>query len=575
MKSASYRVMHRWTMLLVHSIDMNELTQLQSSLSHVFHEALSTSLGWEDLKSVKRLQEINGKLDGLSSAPTNASINQVVAAYRSSQRVTTFRELKYLCYGLATRIQDDWVLLGDDKLRGDLLADIERLGESRQRLRCFQALLSSYFSFSRYDEQTTKEAFAGWEILRDWLARQRTQFALDGRNGKIRLPNWFVALTKHENLLTNNPCHRYGEDMLHGNNSKIEEARQCLGILADSWVMEETILSQVRAAAEFGDDPFKSHLENLLKLVQGQTEVKVSPLLKLRAVAILISRYACCASKLEQPVLRDVAVSSIGNPWLRKMEWDAWVKTPDGQPDTAAREMVNGWLKRRLITDFFDLLSTDGKAVQRRLKYWLRFESAIEDLWFVLGSDACHKAKYDPRYKEVQNRTDKKNWLRLVGESDSANNAFVMRIGNKLIVAFGLTNNACFMYSASHAPFSLDSGQISESRLKIYNSNNIGNKYSHSGSWEDKFDSAIRSNIEHHSTIAKTANIPPLTVQVAAHKFTYVEQYVKKFAITTDNKIDVGGAFWVLIQKGKHPKIDQDLESWGFKYKPERGWWKQ
>ncbi|MFA6920935.1 MAG: EH signature domain-containing protein [Gallionella sp.] len=549
---------------------MNELAQLQSSLSHVFCEVLSTSLSWENLKSVKRLQEINGKLDGLSSAPTNTSINEVVAAYRSSQRVTTFRELKYLCYGFATRMQDDWVLLGNDKLRGDLLVDVERLSESRQRLRCFQALLSSYFSFSRYDEQTTKEAFAGWEILRDWLARQRTQFALDGRNGKIRLPNWFIALTKHENLLTNNPCHRYGEDMLHGNNSKIEEARQCLGILTDSWVMEETILSQVRAAAEFGDDPFKSHLENLLKLVQGQTEVKVSPLLKIRAVALLVSRYALCTSKLEHPALRDAAVSIVGNPWLKRMAWDAWVKKIDGQPDSEAREMVNGWLKRRLITDFFAVLSEDGQADQRRLNYWLRFEPAIEDLWLALGPDAMRNRSQP--YRELRERSVGR-LLRLDNSGPSNNNAFIMRIGNCLIVEFGITGNACYLYHLQPVPFDLNANSIHLSALK---NKKLGVPHNHVAiGWENNFDQAICPKVGYRPSFSNAPTNPTIPSQVAGHNFSYVDQYVKKFAIRTENNRGAGGAFWVLTQKGKHPEIDRNLESWGFKYKPERGWWKQ
>ena len=59
-----------------------------------------------------------------------------------------------------------------------------------------------------------------------------------------------------------------------------------------------------------------------------------------------------------------------------------------GKPDDEAREMILGWLRRRLIKDFFELLSEDRAAEPRRLNYWLRFEPAIEDMWFVLGSQA-------------------------------------------------------------------------------------------------------------------------------------------------------------------------------------------
>jgi len=70
-------------------------------------------------------------------------------------------------------------------------------------------------------------------------------------------------------------------------------------------------------------------------------------------------------------------VGIVGNPWLRRANWDAWVVDARGKPDDQSREMVNGWLKRRLITDFLVLLVVDGTCDGRRVDYWLRFDSAI------------------------------------------------------------------------------------------------------------------------------------------------------------------------------------------------------
>jgi hypothetical protein len=95
-------------------------------------------------------------------------------------------------------------------------------------------------------------------------------------------------------------------------------------------------------------------------------------------------RYARIPSKPEHILLRDAAVAHIGNPWLKKSVWDAFVLDERGNPDDAAREMVYGWLKRRLISDFFELMSADGSGDTRRLNYWLRFEPFVEDMWFAL-----------------------------------------------------------------------------------------------------------------------------------------------------------------------------------------------
>lgn len=552
---------------------MSELIQLQSLLANIFCEVLPVSTNWENSKAINKLQAINQELDGISSTPSSASIAQVVAAYRRSQKVASFHDLKYVCYGAAMQMQDGWCVLGDDKLRDKLLADVERIDESRRSFRCFQALLSSYFAFARYDEQTLKDAQTGWKILRDWLARQRAQFQRDGGNKKLRQPGWFAVLTKHENLLTDKPCDRYGADMLRGDSSNLEEARQGLGIPSDSWVMEEAILSQMKAAVALGDDPFKTHLNPLLRLALGQTEVKVSDLLKRHAIALLISRYARCVGKPEQPALRDAAVAVIGNPWLKRTTWDAWVKIASEQPDDEAREMVNGWLTRRLITDFFELLSADGQADQRRLNYWLRFVPVIEGTpWLALGPDALRNNSQP--YRDLRERA-KGRLLRLENPGASSNNAFIMKMGEWLIVEFGMTGNACYVYPATPMPFSLGGVAISSHDLR---DKIRGDRLLHKdglNSWESNFDQTICPKVEYPASTASRQTTQPRKVQAASHKFSYVEQYVKKFSLRTENNRVAGGAFWVLTQKGKHTEVDRNLESWGFKYKENRGWWKQ
>ncbi len=308
----------------------------------------------------------------------------------------------------------------------------------------------------------------------------------------------------------------------------------------------------------------------MLKLILGQTDLEVSPLLKRRAIALLISRYVRCESKPEHPVLRDEAVSVIGNPWLKRSSWDAWVKNTDEQPDNEAREMVNGWLKRRLIKDFFDVLSEDGNADQRRLKYWLRFETVIEDLWLVLGPAAMQNMSKP--YQDLRERAVGR-LLSLENSGPSNNNAFIMRMGDWLIVEFGITGNACYVYPCNPAPFVLLGKYVSLYKLK---NKNLGERHNHvANGWENNFDQAICPKVGYLPSIAKASSVTPPTDQVAGHKFSFVEQYVKKFAIKTENNTEAGDAFWVLTQKGLHPKIDRDLESWGFTYKEPHGWWKQ
>ncbi len=568
---------------------MSELSQLQSSLSRILRETLPPSINFENPQAIKELQKINQGLDGIGSVPPIASIEQVVAAYRHSGRIVRFVDLKYSCYGAALPMPDGWCVLHDDKLRARLLLQVEDLEESRKRLRCFQALLSSYFSFARYDEQTLKTAHTGWEILRTWLAQQRTKFQNDGENKKLRLPGWFSILIKHENLLTEKPCDRYGVDILNGDNSSLEEARQGLSISQDSWVMEEIVLSQMKASAHLGDTPFITHLDRLLKIAQGETGVKVSVLLKRRAVAVLVGRYARCASKLEQPVLRDAAVNIIGNPWLKKTAWDAWVKKSDGQPDDEAREMINGWLTQQLLTDFFELLSADGQADQRRLNYWLRFVPAIEGTpWLALGPDALHNNSQ--AYRDLRERA-KGRLLRLENPGASNNNAFIMKMGDWLIVEFGVKGHACYVYPATPTPFSLVTETIS---LNILKSKNKGESFRHADGhklWESNFDETIcqrvkywpeKSFSKHNLHTGPSRNSRPniatsSKIEISNVNFDEVAFWsrITKIGLITKDDRSKGGALWVMIEKNRYPREDQWLETLGFKYKSGRGWWRE
>ena len=552
---------------------MSELAELQSTLARIFREALLTSQSWENQKAVKKLQTINQELDGVFPEPPTASIAIIITEYRRSRKVASYRDLKYVCYGAALHMPDGWCVLGNKKLLDKLLADIEQLDAPRRRFKCFQALLSSYFAFSLHDEQTSDASKVGWEALRNWLERQRVQFQRDGVRNKLQLPNWLAVLKEHANLLTAMPCDRYGKELLRGNGSSIENARRGLSIPSDSWVMEEAILSQMKAAAELRDNPFNSHLDVLLKIAQGHTEVAVSEFLKCRAVAMLVSRYARCASKPEHPVLRDAAVSIIGNPWLKREAWDAWVRNSNDRPDGEAREMVNGWLTRQLITDFFELLSADGQADQRRLNYWLRFVPAIEGTpWLALGPDAMRNNSQP--YRELRERAQGL-LLRLENPGSASNNAFIMKMGKWLIVEFGVTGNACYVYPAKPTPFSLAGVAISLHELK---DKNLGESLRHADGldpWEEIFDQTICPKVGHHPSTTVRQVTQSRTSQSSGHSFSYVEQYVSKLSIRSEDDRGAGGAFWVLTRKGQHPEVDRNLESWGFKYKENRGWWKQ
>ena len=522
------------------------------------------------------------------------SIMSAMVGFRRAGKVEGFRDLKYVCLGIGAVDVQGWSAIADDRLRNRVVELVGAQSEMRRRVRCFQALLSSFWSFPLNGKQTSAESKAGWAELRKWIRAERERIL----KSKEPTPPWFAALTKHISLLSEQPCDGFGAALLRGDSSELRDAMESLAIPSDSWVMEEAVIAQMRAGCAFNDHQFKAILPRLIQISTGREGVDLSEPLRLRSVALLVSRYANCSERPEHMALRDAAVGIVGNPWLRRANWDAWVVDARGKPDDQSREMVNGWLKRRLITDFFELLSVDGAGDSRRVDYWLRFEPAIEDMWFALGVDA--QGRGGEQFIEFRNRA-KGRLLDLDGTTTD-NNAFVMRIGRYLMVEFGAKGNAMYVFEwdAIGQPLlnTLLSGRARASvgihRLK--DSNNVErliHRDSAAQSWEQKFDACLvprigkkpsdqprRSGVIRRGASLDLRSEPPRRAEAVRRgekevfSQTTLLLFAKMHGLRVEDNRSNQGALWVLgVEQPSH--VIAMLEAWGFKCRLPKGWFKE
>jgi hypothetical protein len=600
---------------------MDELIFLEAHLSEIFTTAVQ-DFGKSEaaLPSplTRRVTELKKWVD--NPQPVNKKgIALALDSFRENGFFPTFRDLKHVCFGA------DGVF-GNSRLFNILLTEAQNCETGRQ-FKCFFGLLRSYWAFPLQNETTSGSAREDWKHLGRHLTKRLRE--LD--QAEKRKPAWFQMLQQHTNLLGDNPCDRYGEALLQGDNSEWESVKKGLFIPPDSWVTEEAIIAPIRSAASLGDAAFKKKLEPLLSILEGRAGTSLSKNLSLRCTALLLSRYARCSERPEHPDLRDAALAVIGNPWIKPQAWAAHVRLTNGRPDEEARQMVNGWLKRRLLKDFFEILSDDGVTDQRRLNYWLRFEKAMDDVWIALGSRASDDTRQEVREfrRLAQGRR-----LHLDGGGSPNNNAFIMRIGKWVAVEFGVTGNACYVYPADPQPFMLTSGgRIELVRLK---NKGIGNSYIHNPhGWEEKFDSELyplfgvwptehqnraapatssSSKAQTHSTFhherprakTETAEQSMLfsTSRTPTNDFKdrvlcsdgtctgvigpdgrcktcgkpyfdekAFDQFVKERSLIVSDNRSKGGALWIPPQLGLNGHDKRKLISWGFQFKPGKGWW--
>ncbi len=555
---------------------MNSIDILSQGLK-TFSMGLPTVHPLSDLTEIVRArQQVQRDHDSAGVAADSRTIMAAIAGFRRTGEVDGFRGLKYVCLGVGVIDAKGWCVLGDGKLRRRVSDLVEEQEELRRRLRCFQALLSSFWTFAANDKSTSEEARVGWMELRSWL---RMEFAKLVKSG-MPMPQWFETLGRHAELLTNQPCERFGADLLKGDSSKLNDAMEGLAIPKTSWVLEESVYAQMSAAAALSDLTFKKAMPKLVPIALGHGGVELGEALRIRCVAALVARYAKCDDRPEDMTLRDAAVAIIGNPWLRRANWDAWVVDARSRPDDQAREMINGWLKRRLITDFFELLSVDGTGDPRRVDYWLRFEPFIEDMWFALGADA--QSRRGEHFDDFKSRA--KGRLLDLEDTTAENNAFVMRIGEYLAVEFGAKGNAFFLFKWASIDArlmkTLTSGQL-RAEVSLFNlkAKNHESRLIHMDSarqtWEMKFDAEICPLIGHRPKTIPYKGGRRVSVRTTPDGMTNAAWsfFVKGKGLTVrDNRPD--GALWVL-GASQPADVERQLKAWGFKQRAPRGWFKE
>ncbi|MBI4985624.1 MAG: hypothetical protein HZC24_09870 [Rhodocyclales bacterium] len=376
------------------------------------------------------LEELRRRFDHAAGPAVGAErIARAVAAFRAEGRVAGFVALKHVCLGAAAVDASGACLLAEAPLRERLLELAATVPTRRRQIKCFQCLLRAYWSFPLHGDAVDADALAGLAALRVWLGRRYAELSA----AAAPLPAWFATLARHANLLGPEPCARYGPGLLRGDAAELRSAVDGLAIPGDAWVTGEAVLARLRAAETLGDAAWLEVLPQLLDIAAGKAGIAVSETLARRCVALLAARHARCAEVVMHVGLLDAALAAVGNPWQRRAAWDASVLEANGKPAESARAMVAGWLKQRLIADFFALHGGADESAARRAAYWQRYEPFIEALWIGLGKRALERA--GEAHEAFRRRAQ--GLLLGFDEVPASDNALLMRIGQHLVVEFG------------------------------------------------------------------------------------------------------------------------------------------
>lgn len=520
---------------------------------------------------------------------------KAVRRFWETTRLDTLKEARLVSFGMCLPSYPNGPCLLEDSKRFDaaLSSDtgIDQWVKKPQWFRrCYQGLVRSYFS---YDDHKAKvapdEGRKNWKKLREYLYDRSSNIIDPDRIN----PDWAITATENKGLFSENPCLPYAKIALSGDISTINHIREQLGIADDSWFTNELVLSQIRHAVALPYEKFKAQALNLLAMLTNLTQHGVK--VRNQGLSLILDAYAQDSSPAIFEQLRDVSVQWWGNPWLPStaVQW--------GGVTQQAREMVSEWLRGEFIETFFTKLAQDGIGDRRRANFWLRYVKSMTNVQFALGS----RALKTPSPDLAMLLKKMKGLYTELKASNSANNAFIMTLGDLVAVEFSAMGNALYGYQKGYLPFDSSeplslSGRavntlknIEQSVIRLMHKDNIHGW----DRWEDMYEATLKesfgilpddalprtsrvtSPIKTAPDISKSEPLPSTSSEAsliakygefAIYKLKVLSKY-RGFDIA-DLRIK-GGNIWAYTQSND-PELIELFQFWGFQHKAEKGWWK-
>ena len=553
---------------------MRPLTSRMSRL----HDRLATATGaaFRDMPEpelrllkghVQSLQAMLGGA-GAGSGTSDDRIQTEVLKFRETGRLVDVRSARLVCWGTRLGNRNERPLIEDGDRFPPLLGEVDGFRTMpRPYRRCWRGLLDGYVNY----DPANAEGHGGrnWRLLREYLNDNLPALERAGHS-----PDWLDAIDEHSNLLTDDPCTRYGAELLTGEGDPLELLRRELSAGDSSWIGKRIFEAQIEAAIRFDDRRFRDVLPRVITLIVEHD------VLADQGLSRLLDRYANCSTIEVEPALCETSVGRWGNPWLERNDTQ-WTRV---RPDT--RKMVSSWHKLRLIEDFFNLLSADGINDQRRINFWKRHVDQITDMHFALG-DAAYR---DPRpsFKTLRHMM-KGRMLSLSSGGVSSNNAFIMRIGGHVYVEFGEEGNAMFAFDAERLPFDLSKHQVAGNKSALKHPSNVARIIHKDGvgeRWERKADRLIATLSSSRGPTTSTAfyGARPFTTNtqnalparsVSAPSYSDGDgdlfAFLSTHGIKSSDLRDKGGSFWAYAPR--FGPASSELAQRNFAWAERRGAW--
>lgn len=299
-------------------------------------------------------------------------------------------------------------------------------------------LLASYFSFNL--GKASENERVGWGKLRDML--RRTWSDIDRDSGDRVVPDWIKVMRREPQLLTDAAVDKYLVDYLEGHTEGVTQLVEGLGIPQSSWFWHSLVLGAVRMCCIKNDSEFKTRIPRVLELLNAR------PVFRDEALEIILARYHRCSLTEAHPQLRDFVVHR--DVWRNPKLKAAGMATAWNRVSEPVWRMVLGWVNEANLKLFFELLAGRSDSDEGRLEFWSRYLEQITWTRLIFGAETMDLARSN---QEIRNLLAQEEGAYATLTKNKDVDAFMMQIGDFLVVEFSKKPNACNVYQISKLQF--------------------------------------------------------------------------------------------------------------------------
>jgi hypothetical protein len=192
----------------------------------------------------------------------------------------------------------------------------------------------------------------------------------------------------------------------------------------------------------------------------------------------------------------------------------------------------------------------------------------MDDVYFVLGSEAYRSDQ--PDLLKLRSAMEGR-CLELL-HAPPRTSAFVMCMGDTVVVEFSTSGNAAFLYSRALLAIEPDARAIAVGLLRVKQGQRLIHRDSGGMTWEENFRRKLSS--EQSTIVADPTGTQPARMQAGSGDDAQIMTFAQLNRILVDDRRARGGRRWLIYHKNE-PAILSRLKYWGFRYVPDKGWWRE